>query len=96
MEEGNISFMPKDFAVIRTGGKQYRVHEGMRLKVEKLLEEEGAEVSFEEVLLTKKGDAVSVGKPFVEGASVKGKVLEQGKHAKQIVFKMRPDRKSVV
>jgi len=76
-----------DFAIIKTGGKQYKVRSGDKLKVEKLAGEAGAAVSFEEVLLTSKGDAVTVGAPLVSGAKVEGKVLQQARDRKKLVFK---------
>lgn len=74
------------FAVIKTGGKQYKVAEGDVLRVEKL-EAEG-EVVFDEVLLVVNGE-VNVGRPRVAGAKVTAKVLEQGKGDKKIVFKYK-------
>lgn len=75
------------FAVIKTGGKQYKVAEGDILVVEKL-EHEGDEVTFEEVLLIEDGD-VKVGKPTVSGAKVSAKVLEDGKGKKKMVFRFK-------
>ena len=86
--------MAKTFAVIKTGGKQYRVSPGQKVKVEKLPDEEGGKVTFDEVLLLNKDGKVSVGKPTVDGAKVEGKVLEQGKHKKQIVYKMQPKKRT--
>jgi large subunit ribosomal protein L21 len=76
------------FAVIKTGGKQYKVAQGDILLVEKLDTTE-PEVTFSEVLLTVDGDAVQVGQPFLKTASVTAKVLEQGKHEKKMVFKFK-------
>lgn len=75
------------FAVIRTGGKQYRVSPGQRLKVEKLDATEGAAIHFDEVLLVADGDKVEIGAPTVKGAKVEAKVLGQGRDRKKIVFK---------
>jgi large subunit ribosomal protein L21 len=75
------------FAVIQTGGKQYRVAEGDRLQIEKLETEEGGEVRFNNVLLLADGERVSVGKPTVSGAVVTGKILKQDRHDKVIVFR---------
>lgn len=75
------------FAVIKTGGKQYRVAPGQKLKIEKLDAEEGAVIHFGEVLLVADGDKVDIGAPFVKGAKVDGKVLAQGRDKKKIVFK---------
>lgn len=73
------------YAVIKTGGKQYRVTTGDVVKVEKLAGEEGKEVIFNEVLAL--GD--TIGTPLVSGASVKATVLKQAKDAKVIVFKKK-------
>lgn len=75
------------FAVIQTGGKQYRVQTGQRLKVETLDGEKEAVVQFERVLLVADGDDVKIGAPTVKGASVEAKVLSQGRAKKKIVFK---------
>ena len=77
------------YAVIETGGKQYKVAEGDVIFVEKLDAEEGAEVSFGNVLIAGEGDAVKVGTPYVEGAAVKAKVIKNGKAKKVVVFKMK-------
>lgn len=77
------------FAVIKTGGKQYVVHEGRYYDFEKLEGEEGKEVKFEEVLLTADGDKVVVGTPLVEGVKVTGKILSQFKDDKVLVFKYK-------
>jgi len=76
-------------AIIKTGGKQYRVSEGDEVKVEKLDYEEGETVEFDRVLLVDDEDDTEIGKPFVEDATVKGEVLEQGKGEKVIVFKYK-------
>ena len=75
------------YAVIRTGGKQYRVVPGARLRVEKLDVEEGAKVEFDQVLLVGEGTDVTVGKPLVEGGLVTAKVLSQGKGKKVTIIK---------
>lgn len=77
------------YAVIQTGGKQYRVEEGQTLKFEKLAADEGAEVEFDRVLLVKSGDDVTVGKPYVDGGRVTGKVRSQGRHKKINIIKFR-------
>ena len=76
------------FAVIKTGGKQYRVQEGDVIYVEKLNAEVDAVVDFD-VLLCGEGEDVTVGTPVVEGAKVEGKVLAQGKGKKVVVFKFK-------
>jgi len=75
------------YAVIRTGGKQYRVQPGDVLVVEKLDGEPGAAVAFEEVLMLGEGEAVTVGAPLVEGASVSATLVETRKGDKIKVFK---------
>lgn len=77
------------YAVIRTGGKQYRVAAGDKLKVEKLLADVGAEVTLEQVLAVGAGEAVKVGAPLVAGAAVKATVLAHGLGDKVQIFKMR-------
>ncbi len=76
-----------NFAVIETGGKQYKVAPGEKVKVEKLDVKEGDSFKFDKVLLTADGDKVEVGVPYVNGAVVEAKVLEQGRADKVIVFK---------
>ncbi len=78
------------YAVIRTGGKQYRVSEGDRLKVEKLDAEAGGKVSFEVLLLGGEGEA-KVGKPVVAGAAVEGQIVAHGKHAKVVHFRKKKE-----
>lgn len=77
------------YAVIETGGKQYKVAEGDVIFVEKLDVEEGAEVTFDKVLMAGEGSDVKVGAPTVDGASVKATVLKNGKVKKVVVFKMK-------
>lgn len=78
------------YAVIRTGGKQYRVFPGEIIRVEKLDIEAGNQVSFADVMLLKKDDdTIEVGKPNIDGVSVIGKVLKQGKAKKVLVFKKK-------
>lgn len=77
------------YAVIETGGKQYKVQEGDTVFVEKLDTEEGEQVDLSRVLLISKEDDLVVGKPFVENAKVEATVLEQGKGKKVIVYKYK-------
>lgn len=77
------------YAVIVTGGKQYKVSEGDTLFIEKLEAEEGAAVTFDQVLIAGEGENVKVGAPTVDGASVEAKVLKNGKAKKIYVFKMK-------
>ena len=80
----------KTFAVIETGGKQYRVSEGKKLKVEKLNAEEGATFVFDKVLLVNDDKNAKIGTPYIDGAKVEAKVLEQGRTKKVIVFRYHP------
>jgi large subunit ribosomal protein L21 len=77
------------YAIVQTGGKQYRVQEGDVLFIEKLAAEEGSDVSFDQVLFVEKDGQVTVGSPTVAGAKVTGTVLKQGKQKKIIVFKYK-------
>jgi large subunit ribosomal protein L21 len=76
-------------AVIKTGGKQYRVAPGDTLKVETLTAEVGQQVTLSEVLAVSNGDDVKVGSPFVAGAAVVATVVAHGRHDKVTIFKMR-------
>ena len=77
------------YAVIQTGGKQYRVKSGEQVKVELLAAEVGASVSFDRVLMLGEGDGVRVGAPFLDGAAVKATVVAQGRGEKIRIFKLR-------
>ena len=77
------------YAVVKTGGKQYRVAAGEKLKVEQIPADIGSEVVLDQVLLVGNGDAVTVGKPLVAGASVVTKVVAHGRGDKVRIFKMR-------
>ncbi|MCK5237262.1 MAG: 50S ribosomal protein L21 [Deltaproteobacteria bacterium] len=77
------------YAVVKTGGKQYRVNEGDSIEVEKLSGEVGSKIEFSDVLAVGEGDGINIGTPFVEGAVVTGEVLEQGRGKKIIVFKKK-------
>lgn len=74
-------------AVIKTGGKQYLVSPGTKIKIEKLDAREGDTVLFDEILLIADGEEVKVGMPFVDGARVEAKVVKQARARKVIVFK---------
>ncbi|MBI1839202.1 MAG: 50S ribosomal protein L21 [Candidatus Colwellbacteria bacterium] len=75
------------FAVIETGGKQYKVAPGDKVKVEKLDQEAGSNFSFDKVLVTGEGESVKIGLPYLSGAKVQAKVLREGRARKKIVFK---------
>jgi large subunit ribosomal protein L21 len=77
------------YAVVATGGKQYKVEAGEILRVEKLQGDVGAQVAFDQVLLLADGENVKVGQPMVPGATVKGHIVEQGKNKKILVFKYK-------
>ncbi|AWD32705.1 50S ribosomal protein L21 [Candidatus Kinetoplastibacterium sorsogonicusi] len=77
------------YAVIKTGGKQYRVSPGEKLKIEQILADIGDEISFKDVLSIGEGDKIEIGSPFLKDVVVKAKVLSHGKNKKIKIFKMR-------
>jgi large subunit ribosomal protein L21 len=77
------------YAVIKSGGKQYRVESGAQVRIESLVADVGSAVAFEEVLLVGTGESVKVGAPLVSGAKVKATVLSHGRGDKVKIFKMR-------
>ena len=77
------------YAVIQTGGKQYRVEEGSTLKVEKLEVGVDESVEFDKVLMVQSGDAVKVGQPFIDGGKVTATVTSQGRHKKVKIIKFK-------
>ena len=77
------------YAVIKTGGEQYRVSAGQKLKVEQIPADVGAEITLDQVLMVGEGESVKVGAPLVAGASVKCTVVSHGRHDKVKIFKMR-------
>jgi large subunit ribosomal protein L21 len=77
------------FAIVDTGGRQEKVTEGAVVVVDRLAADAGAEVTFDKVLIVENGDDVTVGTPYVAGASVTGVVLEETKGKKVRVFKMK-------
>jgi large subunit ribosomal protein L21 len=77
------------YAVVKTGGKQYRVSAGEKLKIEQIAAEVGQEIVLDQVLVVADGDALKMGTPLVTGATVKAKVLSQGRGDKVRIFKMR-------
>ena len=81
------------FAIIRSGGKQYLVSPGDKIKIEKVDKKEGQEITFNDVLLLEKRNKVEVGTPKVKGAKVIGKVLKQGKGEKVVIFKYKPKKR---
>ncbi|CAN1494179.1 RplU Ribosomal protein L21 [Methylophilaceae bacterium] len=77
------------YAVIKTGGKQYRVNQGDKLKIEKIVGDVGANVVLDQILTVVDGDNVTIGSPIVRGASVTATVVSHGRHDKVRIFKMR-------
>lgn len=77
------------YAIIETGGKQYRVQNGDKIAVEKLGIEDGQKVIFDRVLVVGDGDDVKVGAPYVDGVTVEGNVIETGKGKKVVIFKYK-------
>ena len=77
------------YAVIKTGGKQYRVAAGEKIKVEQIPADVGSEITIDQVFMVGEGDAVKIGTPVVAGASVKGMAGSHGRHDKIKIFKMR-------
>lgn len=76
-------------AVIKTGGKQYLVSPGQKIKIEKIEKKEGSEITFDDVLLLEKGKKIELGNPLVKGTKVIGKVISHGKAKKVIVFRYK-------
>jgi large subunit ribosomal protein L21 len=77
------------YAVVATGGKQYKVEEGDVLRVEKLAGEVGSEIAFDKVLIFSDGENVKIGQPDVDGVTVHGQIVAQGKSKKILVFKYK-------
>ena len=80
------------YAILETGGKQYKVSEGDVIYVEKLGVEDGSSVTFDKVLAVGDGDGLKVGAPYVDGASVSGTADKTGKQKKINIFKMKPKK----
>jgi large subunit ribosomal protein L21 len=77
------------YAVIKTGGKQYKVEKGLTLRVEKLEGDKGTALTFDEVLLVADGDKFTIGAPTIAGAKVSGEIVAQERGEKLVVFKFR-------
>jgi len=77
------------YAVIKTGGKQYRVAAGEKIKVEQIPADVGSEIIIDQVLMVGEGESVKIGTPLVSGATVTAKVISHGRHDKIRIFKMR-------
>ncbi len=80
-------------AIIKTGGKQYLVSPGEKIKIEKIEIEDGKEITFSEVLLLEKNKKLEIGTPFINGVKVIGKALKQDKAKKVIVFKFKAKKR---
>ncbi len=80
------------YAIVETGGKQYRAEEGKIIRVEKLPAQKGEKVKFDRVLMLNNGQDMQVGKPYLEGSLVEGKVVAMGRGRKIIVFKYKPKK----
>tara|TARA_R110000868_G_scaffold330887_3_gene591878 strand:+ start:1817 stop:2128 length:312 start_codon:yes stop_codon:yes gene_type:complete len=83
------------YAVIFSGGKQYRVKEGDTLKLETLPQDVGATIDFDKVLMVGEGDTVKVGRPYLDGGAVKATVLAHGRHSKIRIIKFRRRKHSM-
>ena len=77
------------YAVIKTGGKQYRVAAGEKIKVEQIPADVGSEITIDQVFMVGEGESVKIGAPVVAGASVRATVVSHGRHDKIKIFKMR-------
>lgn len=77
------------YAVIKTGGKQYRVEVGNKLKIEQITAEAGSDLIIDRVLMVSEGENVAIGSPFVDNAKVSATVVGHGRHDKVRIFKMR-------
>ena len=77
------------YAVVKTGGKQYRVSAGEKLKIEQIPAEVGSEIVLDQVLLVADGEALTMGTPLVAGAQIKARVVSHGRGEKVRIFKMR-------
>ena len=77
------------YAIIFSGGKQYRVQEGDTLKLESLPEEVGTTINFDKILMVGEGEKVTLGKPYLDGCKVQATVLSQGRHKKIHIIKFR-------
>ncbi len=80
-------------AVIKTGGKQYLVSPGQKIKIEKIAKKEGSEITFSQVLLLEKGKKIEIGTPLIRGVKVIGKIVRQGKAKKVIIFKYKAKKR---
>lgn len=77
------------YAVLQTGGKQYRVEEGQVLKIEKLEQDVDSTIDFDKILMVGEGEDAQIGQPYLDGAKVSATVLEQGRHKKIRIIKFK-------
>lgn len=84
-----VGGFPKLYAIVETGGKQYKVSPGNVVRVEKIEGERGNTCVFDKVLAISDGESLRVGKPYIEGVSVRGTIIRQGKSRKIVVFKYK-------
>jgi len=91
--QANFDKLSVVLAIIKTGGKQYLVKPGDKIKVEKIEAEKGKEINFSEVLLLEKNKKIEIGNPIVKGTKVEAKVLRHGKGKKLIIFKYKPKKR---
>ncbi len=77
------------YAIVNTGGKQYKIQQGDVLRVEKIPGEVGSPVSFDKVLMFSDGENVNIGRPVIDNVAVRGHIVDQGKNKKIIVFKYK-------
>lgn len=87
-----MEVVEKMYAIIETGGKQYKVAEGDKIKIEKLTFAAGDECAFDKVIAVAVDGQMTIGAPYVEGATVTGEVLDQGKHKKIVVVHYKPKK----
>ena len=80
-------------AIIKTGGKQYLVSPGQKIKIEKIVKKEGSEIIFNEVLLLEKGKKIEIGTPLIKGVKVIGKIVRHDKAKKVIIFKYKAKKR---
>lgn len=77
------------FAIIETGGKQYKVSPGKKIKIEKISAQEGEDFVFDKILLVADGERVDIGRPYLGGRKIEAKILKQGRAEKVIVFRYK-------
>lgn len=82
-----------ELAIIKTGGKQYKVAPGQKLRIEKIEGEEGSKISFEEVLLLVEKEKTQIGQPLINGAKVEAKILSQDRADKVTIFKYKSKKR---